>query len=108
MNMSRIEELEKQKMLPPAYVEANVKKPEAEEKKQRKTRAPKHTHGRPRSAPTQIGEHWLVTCPDCQIRWGGVSVARVREIIDMPLPTARRSHPSSHVPRLVCSVREVA
>jgi hypothetical protein len=35
----RIEELEKQKTPPPAYAKANVKKPQASEKKSRKKRA---------------------------------------------------------------------
>ncbi len=82
----RIEELEKQKTPPPEFVKANVKKPKAEEKKQRKKRAPEHNHGRPRSAPTQIVEHRIVTCPDCQLRLGGISLARVREVIDVPPP----------------------
>jgi transposase len=63
-----------------------VKKLQAEEKKQRKKRAPEHTHGRPRSAPTQIVEHRIVTCPDCRLRVGGISLARVREVIDVPPP----------------------
>jgi transposase len=82
----RIEELEKQKTPPPEFVKANVKKPKAEEKKQRKKRATEHNHGRPRSAPTQIVEHRIVTCPDCQLRLGGISLARVREVIDVPPP----------------------
>lgn len=80
----RIEELEKQKTPPPEFVKANVKKPKAEEKKQRKKRAAEYNHGRPRSAPTQIVEHRIVTCPDCQLRLGGISLARVREVIDVP------------------------
>jgi hypothetical protein len=82
----RIEEREKQKTPPPEFVKANVKKPKAEEKKQRKMRAAEHNHGRPRSAPTQIVEHRLVTCPDCQLRLGGIRLARVREVIDVPPP----------------------
>ncbi len=84
--LGRIEELEKQKTPPPEFVKANVKKPKAEEKKQRKKRATEHNHGRPRSAPTQIVEHRIVTCPDCQLRLGGISLARVREVIDVPPP----------------------
>jgi hypothetical protein len=53
----RIEEREMQKT-PPACVTANVKKPHAEETKQRKTGAPKHTHGRPHSAPTS--DSWSI------------------------------------------------
>ncbi|MEO6889963.1 MAG: IS66 family transposase zinc-finger binding domain-containing protein [Ktedonobacteraceae bacterium] len=82
----RIEELEKQKTPPPEFVKANVKKPKAEEKKPRKKRASEHNHGRPRSVPTQIVEHRIVTCPDCQLRLGGISLARVREVIDVPPP----------------------
>jgi transposase len=82
----RIEELEKQKTPPPEFVKANVKKPKAEEKKQRKKRAIEHNHGRPHSVPTQIVEHRIVTCPDCQLRLGGISLARVREVIDVPPP----------------------
>jgi hypothetical protein len=81
----RIEEFEKQKTLPD-FVKANVKKPPEQEKKQRKKRAAEHNHGRPRSAPTQIVEHRIVTCPDCHLRLGGISLARVREIIDVPPP----------------------
>jgi hypothetical protein len=82
----RIEEREKQKTPPPECVNANGKKPQAEEKKQRKTRTPEHTHGRPRSALAQIVEHRIVSCPDCQARWGGIRVARVRKVIDVPPP----------------------
>src|SRR6266567_8283077 len=84
--LARIEELEKQKTPPPEFVKANVKKPKAEEKKQRKKRAAEHNHGRPRSAPTQIVEHRIVRCPDCHLRLGGITLARVREVIDVPLP----------------------
>src|SRR5712692_6338540 len=82
----RIEELDHQKTPLPAFVKAKVKKPQAEEKKQRKKREARHNHGRPRSTPTQIVEHRLVTCPDCQLRLGGISLARVREVIDVPPP----------------------
>jgi transposase len=90
--LARIEELEKQVedleklKTPPAFVKENVKKPAAEEKQPRKKREAKHNHGRPRSAPTEIVEHRIVTCPDCQLRLGGISLARVREVIDIPPP----------------------
>jgi transposase len=83
----RIEELEKQKTPPPAFVKANVKKPQAEEKKLRKKRDARHNHGRPRAAPTQVVEHRIVTCPDCDLRLGGISLARVREVIEVPRPS---------------------
>jgi transposase len=84
--LARIEELEK-KTPPPEFVKANVKKPQAEEKKPRKKRDARHNHGRMRAVPTQIVEHRVVTCPDCHLRLGGITLARVREVIDLPPPT---------------------
>lgn len=82
----RIEELEKQKLPPPAFVKANKKKPQADEKEPRKKRDGKQNRARQRATPTQVTEHRLITCPDCHLRLGGISLARVREVIDIPLP----------------------
>lgn len=84
--LARIEELEKQKTPPAPFVKANVKKLVAEEKKPRKKREAKHNHGRTRAEPTQIVEHRLVCCPTCGLHLGGMSVARVREVIELPSP----------------------
>jgi hypothetical protein len=84
--LARIEALEKQKTPPPAFVKANKKKPQEDEKKVRKKRDAKHNHARLRSQPTQIVEHRIVSCPDCHLRLGGISLARVREVIDVPPP----------------------
>jgi transposase len=84
--LARIAELEKQKTPPPEFVKANVKKKAAQEKKPRTKRDAKHNHGRRRAAPTQIVEHRLLTCPDCHLRLGGISLSRVREVIEVPLP----------------------
>src|SRR5258708_16399396 len=84
----RIEELEKLKMPPPAFVKANKKKAPEEQKKARKKRDAQHNRARPRSLPTQIVEHRLVTCPECHLRLGGLSLARCREVIDVPPPPA--------------------
>ena len=84
--LARIEALEKQKTPPPAFVKANAKKKAAEEKKVRKKRDGKHNHARLRSQPTQIVEHRIISCPDCHLRLGGISPARVREVIDVPAP----------------------
>ncbi len=83
---SRIAELEKQKTPPPAFVKANKKKPKDEENKPRKKRGAQYNHARRRGAPTQIVEHRIVTCPDCHLCLGGISLARCREIIDVPPP----------------------
>ena len=82
---SRIAELEKQKTPPPAFVKAK-KKPKDDENKPRKKREAHYNHARRRGAPTQIVEHRIVTCPDCHLRLGGISLARCREIIDVPPP----------------------
>jgi transposase len=83
---ARIEELEKLKTPPPAFVKANKKKRPEEEKQARKKRDARHNRARPRSRPTQIVEHRLVTCPTCQLRLGGISLGRCREVIDVPEP----------------------
>jgi exonuclease VII small subunit len=85
---SRIAELEKQKTPAPAFVKANKKKPKDEENKPRKKREAQYNHARRRGVPTQIVEHRIVTCPDCHLRLGGISLARCREIIDVPPPPA--------------------
>jgi transposase len=84
--LARIEELEKQKTPPPAFVKAEVKRPAAEEKKPRKKRAAQHNQARRRSVPTHIVEHHLAMCPECDLRLGGISLARCREVIDLPPP----------------------
>lgn len=83
--LARIEELEKQRESP-EFVKANVKKCPAEEKKPRKKRESKHNRGRMRAVPTQIVEHRLVDCPQCHLQLGGISLARVREVIELPEP----------------------
>ena len=84
--LERIEELEKLKTPPPSFFKANAKKPKAEENKPRKKREAKHNRARQRAVPTQIVEHRIVSCPDCHLRLGGISLARLREVIDVPPP----------------------
>jgi chromosome segregation ATPase len=67
----RIEEWEKQKTPPPSFVQAKVKKPQDGEKQQRKKRAAKHNHGRPREAPTRTVNHLIKHCPVCTSALGG-------------------------------------
>ncbi len=83
---SRIAEREKQKTPPPPLVKANKKQLQAEEKKPRKKRETQYNRARKRSVPTQIVEHRIVACPDCHLRLGGISLARCREVIDVPPP----------------------
>ncbi|MEO9057268.1 MAG: IS66 family transposase [Ktedonobacteraceae bacterium] len=85
--LARIEELEKQKSPPPAFVKADVKKPTPGEKAPRKNRAVQYNQARRRSLPTHIVEHHIAMCPQCDLRLGGISLARRREVIDLPAPT---------------------
>src|SRR5437660_11825064 len=73
---ARIEDLEKLKTPAPAFVKAEKKKPPEEEQKARKKRDAKHNRARPRSTPTQIVEHRLLHCPECQLRLGGIGLGR--------------------------------
>src|SRR5260370_3388470 len=83
---ARIEELEKLKTPPPAFVKAEKKKPPEEQKKARKKRDAKHNRARPRSTPTQIVEHRLANCPECQLRLGGISLPSSPQTINFPPP----------------------
>lgn len=85
---ARIAELEKLKTPPPAFVKANKSKAPEEQKKARKKRDAKHNRARARSHPTQFVEHRLVQCPSCELRLGGITLARVREVIDIPPPAS--------------------
>jgi transposase len=84
----RIEELEKQKTPPAAFVKAKVKKPPEEEKKPRKQRDARQNRARRREKPTRIVEHPISVCEQCGCRLGGVSVARRRQVLERPPPTA--------------------
>ncbi len=82
--LARIEELEAKKTPPPAFVKANVVTPN--EKKARKKRKPEQNGVRRRQEPTQIVEHRIQMCPDCSLRLGGLSLARSRQVIELPDP----------------------
>src|SRR5260370_15509186 len=86
--LARIEELEKQKTPPPAFVKADVPKPAAEENKPRKKREAQHNRARRRAMPTHIVEHHLAMCPACDLRLGGISLARCPEVIAVPPPSS--------------------
>ncbi|MFL5658772.1 MAG: IS66 family transposase [Ktedonobacteraceae bacterium] len=82
----RLAELEKVKTPAPTFVKANKKKAQGQAKKARQKRAAQHNRARKRSVPTHIVEHRIVECPACHLRLGGISLARCREIIDVPPP----------------------
>jgi transposase len=65
-----------------------VKKPQEEQKQPRKKRDPKYNRARRREEPTQLVEHRITSCPVWSSRLGGVSVARRRQVIELPPPPA--------------------
>jgi transposase len=81
---ARIAELEKRKTPAPGFVKANTERKDRSEP--RKKRAPEHNAGRRRAAPTQTVQHAYERCPDCGYLLRGTSLARTREVIDLPPP----------------------
>ncbi len=88
--VERVGELEKKiaelaaiKTAPPPWAKANRPKREKTESRMRRARVP--NHGRRRSTPTRIIRHAYERCPDCDYALHGSSVARRREVIDLPL-----------------------
>jgi len=81
---ARIADLEQRKAPTPGFVKANTERTERAEP--RKKRAPEHNAGRPRTEPTQTVQHAYERCPDCGYLLRGESVARTREVIDLPPP----------------------
>src|ERR687884_1206492 len=83
---ARIAELERRKTPPPPFVRPDT--PQPPEHKPRKKRASQHNAGRPREAPTQIIYQALERCPACGYLLRGQSVARTRQVIELPEPAA--------------------
>src|SRR5213082_447081 len=81
---ARIAELEKRKTPVPGFVKANTERKDRSEP--RKKRAPEHNAGRRRAEPTQTVQHAYERCPDCGYLLRGQSIARTREVIDLPPP----------------------
>src|ERR671930_1119514 len=81
---ARIADLEKRKTPAPGFVKANTERKNRAQP--RKKRAPEHNAGRPRAEPTQTVPHAYERCPDCGYLLRGQSIARTREVIDLPPP----------------------
>jgi hypothetical protein len=82
----RIAELEQRKTPTPSFVKANTER--TAKRGPRKKRAPEHNAGRRRAEPTQTQQHAYERCPDCGYLLRGQSVARTREVIELPPPPA--------------------
>ncbi len=81
--LARIAELEQRPPDPPAFVKANT--PPRPPTPRRK-RDPTHNRARRLELPTRIEQHTLDRCPDCQGRLRGGTLARRRQVIDLPEP----------------------
>jgi transposase len=81
---ARIADLEKRKTPAPGFVKANTERKESG--KPRKKRDLQHNAGRRRAEPTQTVPHAYERCPDCGYLLRGQSIARTREVIDLPPP----------------------
>jgi transposase len=71
---------------PPPFVKANKPAPDPATKPPRKKRDPRHNHGRPRATPTEVRTHAYDSCPTCAYPLTGSSIARRREVLDLPPP----------------------
>jgi len=83
----RIAELERVRKGPPSFVKANRAK-DAQEKKPRRKRAAEQNGSRKREKPTRVVRHALKRCPECGYRLRGNSIARRRQVLELPPPAA--------------------
>jgi hypothetical protein len=82
--LARIAELEKRPPDPPAFVTPNSPK---RQRSPRRKRKPEHNRARRlETTPTRIEQHALEHCPDCHQRLRGGTLARRRQIIELPEP----------------------
>lgn len=80
---ARITELAGKKTPPPGWAKANTP---ACPKTDRKKRAPEQNHARCRETPTQVVQHVIHQCPQCQGQLSGLHVGRRRQVIEVPPP----------------------
>jgi len=86
MQRAEIERLQHKDGSPALVVKANKHKEKGMQPyKTRKKRAAEQNAARKKSVPTEIREHALDRCPDCDYKLSGQSVARRREVIDLPV-----------------------
>jgi transposase len=79
----RIADLEEQRP-PPPFVKAKTRK---RDRKPRRKRAPEHNRARRREPPTRIVQYALERCPTCHYHLRGQSLARRRQVIELPPPS---------------------
>lgn len=82
--LARISELEKLKTPPAPFIKPDKAKSEANSKKPRCKRDPKTNHARKLEKPTQIITLASEQCPECNYQLRGQSIARRRQVIEVP------------------------
>ena len=81
----QVQELQQARSAPPPFVKPNTHKVKREKKATpRKKRAAAQNHGRTYEAATEFRSHALAHCPDCGYTLSGQSIARRRQVIDLP------------------------
>jgi len=82
--LERIAELENSPKDPPAFVKASTPK---RERKARRKRKPEHNRARRLEAtPTRVEQHALDRCPHRGLRLHGGTLARRRQVLELPEP----------------------
>ena len=81
--LARIAELERRPPDPPAFAKPTTPRTE---RKARRKRDPHHNCARRLEAPTCIERHALDRCPDCDGRLQGGTLARRRQVLELPPP----------------------
>lgn len=85
---AKIETLERSESKPPAFVKPNTPPHKCEHlKKTRRQRAAEQNAARKKEPATQVTEirqHALERCPECNYKLSGHSIARRRQVIDLP------------------------
>jgi len=82
--LARIAELENRPKDPPAFVKPNA--PKRDRKPRHKRKAEHNRARRLEPTPTRIEQHALDHCPDCGQRLRGGTLARRRQVIELPEP----------------------
>jgi len=81
--LARIAELENRPKDPPAFVKPNRPK---RERTPRRKRQPEHNRARRLEPPNRVEQHVLDCCPDCGAHLHGGTLARRRQVLDLPPP----------------------
>jgi transposase len=75
---------------PPPFVKPNTPRAASGAPRPRRPRAAAQNHGRPRATPTEVRTHAYAACPICAYPLHGQSIARHREVLDLPAPAPVR------------------